>query len=109
MPKAKRYTAKLSELTHSQLKLIASKLGKTQSQVLSEYIRELFELMAIFNGSVNIRYDGSVLAETLTVSLDGASTLIVGSMPMPNAINEEVCDVAVSTVVESKFEKRKEK
>lgn len=85
---------KIREQTKERLQVIARMLNKSQAQVLSEYINELFSLMTIFKpmSQVNIKYDSSVLGEVLRIYLSGASTLVHGTAPNDEIAREQIVD-----------------
>ena len=89
--------------TLAKLAFICKMLDKKKTGFLRELIDRLFDVSSEFKSGY-IEY--MPYANVLRIEFSGKSVLVTGSMPMPNAISEEVCDVAVSTIIEREFEKR---
>lgn len=102
--KQKYSSVRVDAITFEKLKFICEMLGgKSKTDFLRDLIDRLFDVSSEFKtGYIEYMPYGNVLR----IQFSGKSILVSGSMPMSNAINKEVCDVAVSTVVESEFERR---
>jgi len=76
MPK-KFKTLKIREDTWKKLQYLAKVLNKSQASILSEYIEQLFGLLATYRHA-NVSYETEITSGRLIINVSGSNRLVFG-------------------------------